>query len=560
MTTLFHQKISIAVFYGVCTFTACGQVRNDFAPKVVGYGPFSGLEGSYRDVSVTVPPETASIIWEAYPPHPVGLFTLSYIKPDTRFTNGNWNQYTTIRRIDPTPGVHVIRGYGIRNYVNSTVKVSTYPWHPVTKPTELKGILPVNRPFYMKVVLPRDLIGTNVLEGAYGLEIECRYPPQMVLDIDGVREGTSPKTKDYMPRIRKKINEGPLIRETVLVERLNPTKNYYVKFESVGYNIGRGQTIPTGPVTIKVSWHRATLRSANQQIIQGGRETWVVCHGRADNPSNEGSHVSFDRLAGTIAQARLVDQKVTVNALSLDWRTGAADNRPSERGLQGSRFIRSVAHTTRRLLEAKGISKINTSLVGHSWGALVAHDVSRMGDPRGLLWADWGNVARIVAMDPAENNFATWWGPDLDEYDDNGFNFSSRSAKSISIVASAGLPLEGEFGDEGKSKTAHISIHLTPDNYFRDDASWNPFDRATKVHAAPVDAFYLSILHRRTSQISGVIWQHALTAERISNWSDHYFKKIEYEYHNGSLIGLFLKGRYHAHQRLSMGFRSNYTD
>jgi pimeloyl-ACP methyl ester carboxylesterase len=256
---------------------------------------------------------------------------------------------------------------------------------------------------------------------------------------------------------------------------------------------------------VRINWYKAKIEAV-AGVISPDRELWMVTHGRDDNPDNADSHVSFRTLAGTLSTVRLAEG-VPASSMVLNWSEGAADN-SSKISLEGSRFIKAVAQTAKRLLNKCGVKSGGPlNLVGHSWGSLVSENLAMEFWRSGSGYKGSGTkVGRLVALDPAESG--TMMGLRLgglilgDRAEFDGFHGSGPS-HSLAIVAGNGL-----FGSEKRAQTALINIRLDiPGAYISDYIT--DMDANAKKHALPVDFFYHSIINRNARGISQTIWSLA---------------------------------------------------
>lgn len=174
--------------------------------------------------------------------------------------------------------------------------------------------------------------------------------------------------------------------------------------------------------------HVRLKRIDNLQIVASSKNiqhvtTWLVIHGRADDPDTPGPGQSaFDHPIGDLAQA-IDGFKPGDQVLTLDWRESASDNFPAEFGLQGASWISSVAQWTTHALSAIGIRGEDLNLVGHSWGSFVAYEIANAPETHG--------VHSLVVLDPAKNI------PLLNDYSASNVVFAS--------VADWSWAFEGSF-------------------------------------------------------------------------------------------------------------------
>ncbi len=128
------------------------------------------------------------------------------------------------------------------------------------------------------------------------------------------------------------------------------------------------------------------ISKTSQPIIFRDQPTWVLIHGM-DNSSSD-----MDNIAQSIPN----DSNVQI--LKLDWKEFAKTNQILV--IDGASHIIDVAKWAAKKLHDLGISAGNINLVGHSLGALVAYEISK------ILYTEFGSkkVSSIVALDPANLN------------------------------------------------------------------------------------------------------------------------------------------------------------
>lgn len=207
-------------------------------------------------------------------------------------------------------------------------------------------------------------------------------------------------------------------------------------------------------------------RIGNQSIVAASR-TWVVIHGRNDNPTE------FRPLANALANAT-GDQ-----VLLLDWAQGASDN-SGILTLDGADWIPYVADWTASAMKQVGITGQSARLVGHSWGSYLAYELA--------LTNRLGRVQTLVALDPAGFPVSATEVSMLKlSYPASRVNFSAVSNVSWSIYGS------GLFGSARLAGTANEAFHL---NYFNGE----PGDLA--MHRATVDVFEFIVLNNSRPELS----------------------------------------------------------
>ena len=335
---------------------------------------------------------------------------------------------------------------------------------------------------YIKVIFPKDIVTPTYLEGVYGFEITTKHVTR-----SGDVTGYGGVNSIYWMEL-----DGMRIRVEGFEESFEKNRNYYFEIKTTP---GRSPN-----QNVRINWYKAKIQAV-AGVISPNRELWMVTHGRDDNPDNADSHVSFRTLAGTISNARLVEG-APASSMVLNWSEGAADN-SSDTSLEGSRFIKGVAQTAKRLLDKRGVTGGSLNLVGHSWGSLVSDAIGSNYPPRDVIGSNYPlrQVARIVALDPAESGtvMGLRLGRILLGDQSKEPDFIRNAHGSLAIVTGKGL-----FGSERRAQTAHVAIRLDIPS-----AEASAVDEG-KRHALPVDTFYQSILERGTSSIASKIWSLAL--------------------------------------------------
>lgn len=514
-----HPFLLIAVAISITSLAHSQATQN--------FGPLSGVRGSNQSFTVNVPQDTALLVMDSEQStntDPDG--DLYYEGPNYTGSSTSSSNFERITRENPTPGPHRMRVYGYSDFSGFKLRTRTFPYTTVNPPRTAALSITRDTPIYYQIKIPADSIGASIT-AVYGILVKLKVLTQNAYVYADIRSGTAPSNTTWVGSLNSSI--GYLDEEVITVP--DATKTYYLKV----------YTYSSTPVScdFTMNWHRLTLTSVTG--LNPGRETWIATHGRADNPTNSGSHVAFQSLASTVAQARTQDGAGVTGSGTLDWSTGAADNYPAGSGLQGSQWITPAAKRAGKALKDRGFNRLHLNLVGHSWGTLVSHDLAR--------YYDSGNaIGRIVALDPAENmGFA--FGPDGDRYYEWGLSFSSRCYKSVSLFTPGGL-----YGDEYKARTAHISIGMNVGNW----AAGSPWYAAI-LHSAPVDALNVIVQTRRVNSASAVIWRHIASAEYIPAWASHYYTQSWwfegglYSYCNGMMAGTLTNGRFTTVNGLRIG-------
>ena len=161
--------------------------------------------------------------------------------------------------------------------------------------------------------------------------------------------------------------------------------------------------------------HVGLLLSAQSPMSVPNAATWIVSHGRTDEPK------TFDGIAAALANAEPGAQ-----VLSVDWRTAAAVTDFTD-FTNGRWFVKIGKALGRCLAETQsGAARFRgseLSYVGHSWGTYICYEIARnMQEQRKL-----GNAPRFVALDPAKEAL---------NYADSAVNFSAFSDYSMGFQSS----------------------------------------------------------------------------------------------------------------------------
>ena len=461
-----HPFLLIAVAISI-TSLAHSQATQNFR-LLLDSGPFSGVRGSYKSFNVNVPQDTAFLVMDSEQSNnadPDG--DLYYDGPNYTGSSASSSNFERITREDPTPGIHRMRVYGWSDFSGFRLRARAFPYTPVTPPSMANLSVTRDTPVYYRIKLPADSVGASIT-AVYGILAKLKVNTPSSYVYADIRSGTTPSSATWVGYLNSSSNY--LDEEVITVP--DATKTYYLKV----------YTYSSTPVSceLTLNWHSLTFASVTG--LNPGRETWIATHGRADNPTNSGSHIAFQNLVSAVAQARTQDGAGVTGSGTLDWSTGAADNYPAGSGLQGSQWITPAAKRAGKALKDRGFNRLHLNLVGHSWGTLVSNDLAR--------YYDSGNaIGRIVALDPAESGFAS----DLfgNRYYD-WVSFSSRCYKSVSLFTPGGL-----YGDEYKARTAHISIGMNVGTW-----GFRFISNAEMLHAAPVDALNAIVQTRRVNTAS----------------------------------------------------------
>ena len=170
--------------------------------------------------------------------------------------------------------------------------------------------------------------------------------------------------------------------------------------------------------------------------INPGITTWIVIHGRDESSASP----DLVALARQIDQYQLGDQ-----VLVLDWKKAAASG---ALGGQGENYIRPVAAWAAQALTDYGFTGLQLNLVGYSWGADVAAELSE----------DLGDVNSVLAIDPARDYPGGSYNPDLP----GEVNFQAHAEHSWAFYATSSFP----FGSPVQAGTSQHAVVLTGSDHF----------------------------------------------------------------------------------------------
>jgi hypothetical protein len=183
--------------------------------------------------------------------------------------------------------------------------------------------------------------------------------------------------------------------------------------------------------------HVGLLPVPGRGRLEATRPTWITTHGRNDAPgTREDGPGTFLRLAKALASRDPAAQQAL-----LDWTTAAAPK--STLDLGGGRWFPKIGTALGERLagpDAPRFAGAQLSLVGHSWGSYVNHEIAQ--SVREIFKA--GKVSRCVALDPALT---------ADNYDVGATNLSTNAEYSFALYSSA-------FGNRSVAQTAHDSFNV----------------------------------------------------------------------------------------------------
>jgi pimeloyl-ACP methyl ester carboxylesterase len=182
----------------------------------------------------------------------------------------------------------------------------------------------------------------------------------------------------------------------------------------------------------------------------------LVFHGRDSGEKNSrGINAAMRRAGGT------------PQVLSVDWSSGA-DSSGLE--LTGGRYFRNLGGALRERLAAEGFARPQITTVGHSWGALLSHEVATAWDV---------GVSRMYVLDPAQK---------ADSYNEKRVNFGVREKCGQTFGIKGGNRNDGIFGSPNMARSCHFAV-----NVLANDRPNKYPDRWHFYHNLPVDWFIRAI-------------------------------------------------------------------
>lgn len=278
-----------------------------------------------------------------------------------------------------------------------------------------------------------------------------------------------------------KMSANPGNTPEWISERVERGGDYFAAVSYVA-GFGASQTQFTLTVSAGENWalvedggevhHVGLVRSPESPDPVPGIPTWIVSHGRRDQPG------TFLPIGTALSRA---DPGAQVYLL--DWRTAAAvpviGSDDYESLANGRWFVKIGQALAARLSgEGMGIGRFSgseLSYVGHSWGSYICYEIAKsMKDARGL-----GPASRFVALDPAKG--ALYYGA-------GAVNFSSVSFYSMGFQSSV-------LGNEERVADCNDGFYIrTP---------LSTINKPTVNHSIAHYAFYSLLMQE--DNISGLI-------------------------------------------------------
>lgn len=193
----------------------------------------------------------------------------------------------------------------------------------------------------------------------------------------------------------------------------------------------------SGTVKHKGAQHTVTLDDLDSQLeFDPTAPVWIVIHGRNQSANDS----VLQQLAETIRT------QTGEQVLLLDWGT-AADS-PGI-GAEGEAFIKPVAKWAAKTLKQTGIERQDIHLVGYSWGALVAGEMSEK----------LKTVGSILAIDPARDHpLGKHYNPEKK----NEINFARHALQSWAFFQTT----DNLYASAKLAETAEEAFVVTGSDHF----------------------------------------------------------------------------------------------
>lgn len=306
------------------------------------------------------------------------------------------------------------------------------------------GVPEGGSPVFFRAPLPdSDPAGFGVF---YGYELVKFSNPKVKLYQAIARDGLDPLKDDIE---WKPASFGALLRI--------PLKGEVRKNRSLYFKIVRTSGNKSFRVRLKAKFACFYDRTGEGvEEVNPAKGIVLVFHGR-----NSGEKYSRPVNA---AMRRAGDTK---QVLTVDWSSGAAS---SGIELTGGRYLRNLGGALRERLAAEGFKRRDITTVGHSWGALLSHEVATSWDE---------GVSRMYVLDPA---------PAADGYNEKRVNFGVKAKCGQTYGVKGGNRNDGVFGSPNMTRTCDFAV-----NVLAKDAPSDPLDLWHFYHNLPVDWFIQAI-------------------------------------------------------------------
>ncbi len=297
--------------------------------------------------------------------------------------------------------------------------------------------------FYQAPLPDSDPDGAGVF---YGYEMVKFTGMSMKLYYAIGREAKDPSTQDLAWK--------PTSFDTLLRIPLNGKVQ---KNRNIYFKIVRSGAAKAFRIRLKAKF--ACFYDQNGKAIQNldpKNDIVTVFHGRSSGEKKSRPINAAMRRAGDTKQV-----------VSVDWSSGAAS---SGIELTGGRYLRNLGGALREHLDAEGFTRQQITTVGHSWGALLSHEVATSWDI---------GVARMYVLDPA---------PAADSYNEKRVNFGVRNRCGVTYGVKGGNRNDGVFGSPNMTRTCQWAV-----NVLSKKPPSDLLERWHFYHNLPVDWFIRAI-------------------------------------------------------------------
>lgn len=301
---------------------------------------------------------------------------------------------------------------------------------------------------------PGDRIAVSIQIGNLGAANSPRFQVEIRLSLDGIINGDDQRLTTVA---HKKIGAGGAAQwsqQFRLPETL-PAGSYHIGLiidpahQVAEQNEANNTLADTNTTAVfrsqlagRVKYQKGTKPAEIHRLDESGAAinpeltTWLVIHGRNESSTSP----DLVALAQQIEQYQSGDQ-----VLVLDWQKAAASG---VLGGQGENYIRPVAAWAAQALTDYGFRGLQLNLVGYSWGAEVAAELSEV----------LGQVNSILAIDPARDYPGGSYNPEAP----GEVVFQAHAKQSWAFFATASLP----FGSPLPASTAEDAFVLTGSDHF----------------------------------------------------------------------------------------------
>lgn len=276
--------------------------------------------------------------------------------------------------------------------------------------------------------------------------------------------GGAPPSSSTPDREWKSISANRIINENISPE----TRYFKVVFADGGQDAAQ----------LSVRFHSTRLTDADGSPItklNSKANIWLVFHDK------DSGGQTLSALHDSLQKARSRDQIVTV-----DWASAATTRSGWQQPAANADYFRNIGSNLAQLLKQQGFSRRQVNLIGHGWGAVVAHETA----------ARFGSCNHIIALNPTVRGAGA--------FNARSIRFSRVSKIATSIKS--GNRKQGSIGNESMANTADFSIRMLSQSHKGDK------DNASFHQALPVDWCVQSL-----SSHKGPYWPHLKNSILLRN-------------------------------------------